>query len=233
MRIGSQFPACSVTSSLIHCLTVEAGQWSGPLKSGYGTHLVLVTAREPASAPVFEKVGEKVLAEWQHDQQQKASQDYLARLREKYGVELDDSVKALLEPQPQVGRVDAMSAGRFLLLRLLAAIFAVAASLSSATAHEVRPAYLDLARGDARRFLRAPEDANAGRCASRPVGCFLWQDRVGHAHGFTADRQRDDPDLADARRRAAGRSDSVDRRPAGHDDRRPGPGRISRRECMG
>ena len=81
-------------------LTVEAGQWSGPLKSGYGTHLVLVTAREAASAPVFEKVREKVLAEWQHDQQQKASQDYLARLREKYGVELDDSVKALLKPDP-------------------------------------------------------------------------------------------------------------------------------------
>ncbi len=30
----------------------------------------------------------------------RSSQDYLARLREKYGVEFDDSVKALLEPQP-------------------------------------------------------------------------------------------------------------------------------------
>lgn len=85
-------------------LAVEAGQWSGPLKSGYGTHLVLVTAREAASEPVFERVREKVLAEWQHNQQQKASQDYLVRLREKYGVELDDSVEALLKPdsRPEV-----------------------------------------------------------------------------------------------------------------------------------
>ena len=97
MRIGNLSQVCLVTSSLL-LLTVEAGQWSGPLKSGYGTHLVLVTAREAASAPVFEKVREKVLAEWQHDQQQKASQDYLVRLREKYGVELDDSVEALLKP---------------------------------------------------------------------------------------------------------------------------------------
>ncbi|SJM28442.1 peptidyl-prolyl cis-trans isomerase [Mesorhizobium delmotii] len=79
-------------------LAAEAGQWTGPLESGYGTHLVLVTAREAASAPAFEKVRKKVLAEWQHDQQQKASQGYLARLREKYGVELDDNVKALLKP---------------------------------------------------------------------------------------------------------------------------------------
>ena len=37
-----------------------------------------------------------------------------------------------------------MSSGRFLLLRFLAAIFAVAATMSSAAAHEVRPAYLDI-----------------------------------------------------------------------------------------
>ena len=79
-------------------LVVEPGRWSGPLKSGYGTHLALVTARETASAPVFEAVRDKVLAEWRRDSEQKASQDYLVRLREKYGVELDDGVKALLEP---------------------------------------------------------------------------------------------------------------------------------------
>jgi hypothetical protein len=79
-------------------LAVEAGEWSGPLKSGYGTHLVLVTAKEAASEPDFAKVRERVLTAWRHDQQQKASQNYLARLREKYGVELDEAAKALLEP---------------------------------------------------------------------------------------------------------------------------------------
>ena len=43
---------------------------------------------------------DKVIAEWRRESEQKVSADYLARLREKYGVEFDDSVKAQLEPQP-------------------------------------------------------------------------------------------------------------------------------------
>lgn len=81
-------------------LRVEPGKWSGPLISGYGTHLVFVSAREAARKPAFEAVRDKVVAEWRRESEQKTSQDYLARLREKYGVEFDDSVKAQIEPQP-------------------------------------------------------------------------------------------------------------------------------------
>ncbi|RVL61052.1 peptidyl-prolyl cis-trans isomerase [Sinorhizobium meliloti] len=81
-------------------LAIEPGKWSGPLKSGYGTHLVFVSARETIQKPSFEAVRDKVVAEWRRENEQKASQDYVARLREKYGVEFDDSVKAQLEPQP-------------------------------------------------------------------------------------------------------------------------------------
>jgi PPIC-type PPIASE domain len=81
-------------------LAIEPGKWSGPLKSGYGTHLVFVSARQIAQKPAFEAVRDKVIAEWRRESEQKASKDYLARLREKYGVEFDDSVKAQFEPQP-------------------------------------------------------------------------------------------------------------------------------------
>ncbi len=81
-------------------LAVEPGKWSGPLKSGYGRHLVFVSVREAARKPAFEAVRDKVAAEWRRESEQKVSQDYLGKLREKYGVELDDSVKAQLEPQP-------------------------------------------------------------------------------------------------------------------------------------
>ena len=81
-------------------LAVEPGKWSGPLKSGYGTHLVFVSARETAKKPAFEAVRDRVVAEWRRESEQKVSADYLARLREKYGVELDDSAKAELEPLP-------------------------------------------------------------------------------------------------------------------------------------
>ena len=81
-------------------LTVEPGKWSGPLKSGYGTHLVFVSARETARKPVFEAVRDKVVADWRRESEQKVSQDYLAQLLEKYGVEFDNSLKAQLELQP-------------------------------------------------------------------------------------------------------------------------------------
>ncbi len=81
-------------------LTIEPGKWSRPLKSGYGIHLVLVSLKEPAQKPAFEAVRDKVIAEWRRESEQKAGKDYLARLREKYGVEFDDSVKAQLEPPP-------------------------------------------------------------------------------------------------------------------------------------
>lgn len=81
-------------------LTIESGKWSGPVISGYGAHLVFVSAKETTPKPEFEAVRDKVVAEWMRDSEQKVSRDYLVRLREKYGVEVDDSVKAQLEPQP-------------------------------------------------------------------------------------------------------------------------------------
>ena len=40
------------------------GGWAGPLRSGYGLHLVLVTAVEPGKLPAFEQVRSAVEREW-------------------------------------------------------------------------------------------------------------------------------------------------------------------------
>jgi PPIC-type PPIASE domain len=40
------------------------GGWVGPLRSGYGLHLVLVTAVEPGKLPAFEQVRSAVEREW-------------------------------------------------------------------------------------------------------------------------------------------------------------------------
>jgi hypothetical protein len=63
-------------------------------------HLVFVSLKEPGQKPAFEAVRDKVVAEWRRESEQKMSREYLARLREKYGVEVEDGVKAQLEPQP-------------------------------------------------------------------------------------------------------------------------------------
>jgi parvulin-like peptidyl-prolyl isomerase len=79
---------------------LDAGQWRGPIKSGYGLHLVLVTQRNPTEPKPFETVRDSVLTEWRGEKQVEVSRDYLAELRKKYGIELDDGVKAMLATAP-------------------------------------------------------------------------------------------------------------------------------------
>ena len=79
---------------------LEPGAWRGPVKSGYGLHLVFVTQRTPTVPKPFETVRDAVLAEWRAAKQTELSRDYLAELRKKYGVELDDGAKAVLAAEP-------------------------------------------------------------------------------------------------------------------------------------
>ena len=59
------------------------GSWQGPVRSGYGWHLVRVDAMTPATAPKFEQVAPQVKAAWVDEQtrtlKQKAFQDLRAR----------------------------------------------------------------------------------------------------------------------------------------------------------
>ena len=75
--------------------SLPPGSWSGPVTSGYGTHLVRVTELAPAKLRPFEEVRTKVAEEWRHQQEVETKAAYLARLRAKYGVVLDDAVSFL------------------------------------------------------------------------------------------------------------------------------------------
>ena len=83
---------------------LEPGRWHGPVKSGYGFHLVFVSERTSNAQKPFETVRDAVLAEWRGAKQTELSRDYLVELRKKYGVEVDEGVKAVLgsEPAPNV-----------------------------------------------------------------------------------------------------------------------------------
>jgi parvulin-like peptidyl-prolyl isomerase len=81
-------------------VALEPGGWRGPVKSGYGFHLVLVTQRTQTTPKPFEAVKDAILAEWRSAKQTELSREYLVELRNKYGVEFDDSVKAALGSAP-------------------------------------------------------------------------------------------------------------------------------------
>lgn len=70
---------------------LEPGAWSGPVRSGYGIHLVLLTARSPGETPPFELVAERVLNDWADERRQEANEEIYRRLLERYEVSVERS----------------------------------------------------------------------------------------------------------------------------------------------
>ncbi|MBM3288833.1 MAG: peptidyl-prolyl cis-trans isomerase, partial [Candidatus Hydrogenedentes bacterium] len=75
-----------------------SGHWSGPIASGYGTHLVHVDSITPGGRPDFATVKPKVLERWRDDRKVEDRATYFASLLEKYDVSIDESVKPLIGP---------------------------------------------------------------------------------------------------------------------------------------
>ena len=62
------------------------GQWSGPVTSSFGTHLVRVTARMPATLPQLELIRPIVAREWENERRASARNDSYRKLRDSYTV---------------------------------------------------------------------------------------------------------------------------------------------------
>jgi len=68
---------------------VPVGQWSGPLESAYGLHLVLIRGREPGVFPPFDEVRDAVQREWEATQRSAATEAFYQGLRERYEVSIE------------------------------------------------------------------------------------------------------------------------------------------------
>jgi hypothetical protein len=62
------------------------GEWSGPVRSGVGTHLVRVEARTEGRIPPFAEVRDPVRREWESSRRVESSRRLLAQLLERYRV---------------------------------------------------------------------------------------------------------------------------------------------------
>jgi len=65
------------------------GQWSGPIESGFGLHLVRVDERVVTKAPTLGEIRPIVLREWQAEERRRQNQSVLAALRAKYQVRVE------------------------------------------------------------------------------------------------------------------------------------------------
>ncbi|MBL8224206.1 MAG: peptidyl-prolyl cis-trans isomerase [Chromatiales bacterium] len=68
------------------------GAWQGPVRSGYGWHLLQVTARVAGTAPPLDLVRPQVLADWQEEQRRAAVAANVDQLRRRYRVTVEGAV---------------------------------------------------------------------------------------------------------------------------------------------
>lgn len=71
-------------------VTPSEKRWSGPLRSMYGYHLVMLTSRTEASLPELDEIRAQVAEDWQRDRTQGARSQGLSRLAGEYTVERKD-----------------------------------------------------------------------------------------------------------------------------------------------
>jgi parvulin-like peptidyl-prolyl isomerase len=81
----------------------ETGVWSGPLKSGYGAHLVLVTGRTQPRVPPLDEIRDLVEREFTNARREAAQKQFLASLLVQYDV--------VIEPVGEAGAAEAPGTG--------------------------------------------------------------------------------------------------------------------------
>ena len=70
--------------------TAPLGQWSGPIASSFGAHLVRVTARTPAALPKPEEIRRIVGREWENERRANARSETYQKLRDRYTVVIEE-----------------------------------------------------------------------------------------------------------------------------------------------
>jgi len=68
---------------------VKAGQWQGPIESGYGVHLVLVSERTEGRQPELTAVRDVVRREWANARRLEANATFYAELLKRYTVTIE------------------------------------------------------------------------------------------------------------------------------------------------
>ena len=70
---------------------LPTGEWSGPVESSYGLHLVRVEARLEPRAVKFDEVRETVLRDFHDDRRRIANDEVFEKLRERYQITVDEA----------------------------------------------------------------------------------------------------------------------------------------------
>lgn len=68
---------------------LPVGEWTGPVESGYGLHLVHIDSRTDSRAPALAQVRDKVRFEWLAQQRRKTNNLLYSELRKRYEITIE------------------------------------------------------------------------------------------------------------------------------------------------
>ncbi len=132
---------------------LKPGSWQGPIESGYGWHLVFVDTVIPGRIPAFEEIEPDVKTAWLGEQKATAWRKAYAEMRAKYTVLLpgppsNEGSRAPVSSPPATKQVPA-SVRRGPAMKCFRSLFVwltgfLSLAVSIASAHEARPAYLEI-----------------------------------------------------------------------------------------
>ncbi|WP_315856273.1 peptidylprolyl isomerase [Rhizobium leguminosarum] len=77
---------------------IPAGQWTGPVNSGFGLHLIRVTERVPGRVPTLDEVRDAVAREWTNAKRKELENQRFAELLKRYVVTIESPVGAGTDP---------------------------------------------------------------------------------------------------------------------------------------
>jgi hypothetical protein len=78
-------------------MPLNAGQWEGPVESGYGLHLVKITRREESRIPEWTAVRDRLVSDMLFEGRQAAEDQLYAEILPRYQVVFSEAVAGLLE----------------------------------------------------------------------------------------------------------------------------------------
>ena len=81
-------------------IKLEPGAWRGPVVSGYGLHLVYITAVVRAPAPDFSALAEQAKELWTAEKSRELNERFIENLIESYEITVEDADVALAVPGP-------------------------------------------------------------------------------------------------------------------------------------
>jgi hypothetical protein len=73
------------------------GQWTGPIRSSFGWHVLRVAERSPGTTPTLEAIRPIVAREWQSEQRQRLGDQFYQAMRSQYDVRVEGELGELLE----------------------------------------------------------------------------------------------------------------------------------------